>query len=320
MSHCNCCHVGGTGHAGGRRDLGSKVLTIGASIGLLCSILVVGPTRAADNTDARSSLYVQVPRPVDRIPPGLTISNAPPEGWTHLIVKSQPRLAPGESKKVFPVVAKNATLLFTAILANVAEDQRNSGFFLDQLALGFGTRINGQDTIVSSASAKQQGANLGVVGGVILSQSEQRLDKFLLVARSPTMALLDIPGIVLFEDKHRDLLMRYAVLVDKQSGKLDTLLWLLDPASAEGYRLASGAMRRLHPNLIEDCKLHVDTADFTAGIPGQRAFAVYGAPPGQNGSIPERLMPLLERKTLEVEWLPQLERELRTVAFTGAPP
>lgn len=313
MSHRDNYQIGGCTRRGWRWAAVSGLVVAG-----LMFAGVAADSTAADNSDARSLLYVAEPRPVDRIPAGLIISNAPPEGWSHLIVKSQPRLAPGETQKVFPVVAKNATLLFTAILADVADDPAQGGFFLKQLGLGFGTKVGAQDVTVTSASAKQQGANLGLVGGMILSQSEQRLDSFLLLARSPTIALLDVPAVMFMEDKHRDLVMRYAVLVDKRTGQLDTLLWLLDPSKADAYRLASGVMRRLHPNLVEDCKLHVDPQEFTAGIPGQRAFAVFGAPPGQNANIPERLMPLLERRTLDFEWLPQLERELRSVEFAAA--
>lgn len=306
MSHCCNYQVGGDGRRG--------VFWV-AFVGL--NLALVSLMAAAEN-DARSVLYAQEPRPVDQIPGGLVIANGPPQGWSHLIVKNQPRLAPSEAKKVFPVVAKNAALLFSTILADVAEDQQQGGFFLRQLAVGFGTKVNGQDVTVTSASAKQIGANLGLVGGMILSQSEQRLGTFQLVARSPTIALLDIPAIMLIEDKHRDMFMRYAVLVDERTGKLDALLWLLDPSKSDGYQLASGVMRRLHPNLVEDGKMHVDPQEFTAGIPGQRAFAVYGAPPGQNATIPDRIMPLLERRTLDFDWLPQLERELRGLAFADA--
>lgn len=293
---------------GWRRTSSLAVLALAALVALPAG------SRAAES-EARAVLYVQEPRPLDRIPPGLSIGAAAPEGWSHLIVKSQPRLAPGEAQKVFPVVAKHATLLFTAILADVVRDPREQDFVLGRLAVGFGTRVSGQDVTVSSATAKQQGAELGLVGGMILSQSEQRLSDFMLLARTPTLAVFDIPGIVLIDERHLDMLMRYAVLVDKQTGKLQTLLWLLSPTKTGNYRLASAAMRRVTPGVIEDCLLHVDTAEITAGVPSARAFAVFGAPPGQDTTIPESLMPLLERRTLDFEWLTQLERGLVATRF-----
>ena len=47
------------------------------------------------------------------------VGNGPPPGWSDLVVKSLPHIAPSERAKVSDLVARNATLLFTAFVADV---------------------------------------------------------------------------------------------------------------------------------------------------------------------------------------------------------
>src|SRR5689334_6170055 len=49
--------------------------------------------------------YDVTARPPETIPPGTVVGDSPPDGWTHLVIKSLPRVRPGEESRI-PRIAR----------------------------------------------------------------------------------------------------------------------------------------------------------------------------------------------------------------------
>jgi hypothetical protein len=248
-------------------------------------------------------------RPLDLIPAGTVIGAGPPRGWSHLILKSHPRPAAGDFRQLSEESTRLASLLFTAVVADVKEDKGRH--HLERVAVGMGTRIGDEDVIVTPDTQKGLGADLGFVARIVLSTAQERLQDVKLVARAPAFALIDAPGLMLRQDRHRPVVLRYAVLVEESTGRLDTLLWLLDRDGGQ-YSGPAGPMEWLPPSKIEDCVLHVDRREFTLGNPTEKAFAVNRLPRGQKQiAFPEPVRGIAVRPRLSAATAADLEAALR---------
>jgi hypothetical protein len=261
------------------------------------------------------------PRQMERIEPGTVIVDRAPPGWSQLVIKSQPRVTSGDVSKVSQSTIKLAGLFFNAILIKVgAHDVAGQRRFqLERLAIGQGTQVDGKDTILSHShpSYRQLGANLSWVASMVLEKTEEHLNQILIVARSPTMAIVDSPATWVRHGEHVPAMVRYACLVDPRDGRAYTLTWLLDTQPA-GYRLADATLVLMPPNLVADCDMHVDADKFTLGIPGADAFAVNQLPPGQRRTMPESIRALAAEKAFTPATTHQLEVGLWTAIFPPA--
>jgi hypothetical protein len=220
---------------------------------------------------------------LEGIRPGTIVGQQAPAGWTHLVAKSWPRLPDDQKRLVNEMTARLAVMFFTAITADVAAEdvQGVRQFRLARLGFGTGTRVRGQDMIVTPATETQLGADLGFFGRRVLAEVAQRQQEMRLVAHSPTAALIDT---VLFMPRgpvHRKVILRYAFLVDPQTGRLDTLVWRIDLDARGAYEGAVGAIEWLPPGLMVDAVMQVDAREFHLGVPSERAFAVVNLPSGQ---------------------------------------
>jgi hypothetical protein len=101
------------------------------------------------------------------------------------------------------------------------------------------------------------------------------------VARSRNMAILDTPSVMLVGGKNRKVTLRYALLVEPRTGRLDTLLWALEDAERAEESEPLTPIQWLPPDTIVDCQLHVDSKEFTFGIPSSLAFAMIEMPQGR---------------------------------------
>jgi hypothetical protein len=278
------------------------------------------------------------PRPVAVIPPGTAIADRPPEGWSHLIVKSQPRVGAAGADKVAAVTIEMAGLLFTAILADaqmnslsggagqshfrgVGRENRDSPqerlpapYFLSNVAIGLGTRVQGRDVIVSSDTQERLGAKLGFIARSVLAGAEKRLARMQCVARSRTMAIIDAPGVLLVDGQHQLVVLRYAILVHPQTGRLDALDWSLRTDESGQYLGMVGAAHRLPASKLDDCVMHVDPGEFTFGVPSEKAFAMERMPQGQ--PLPPfegRLKALAAAPQMTPSGVAELETALRKI-------
>jgi hypothetical protein len=242
-------------------------------------------TGAAGGRDPRTRLTDLV-----LLAPGTQVDEAPPRGWTHLILKSIPRLASGDLDTLPGMASSTASLFRTAILAEVrpmgaGPDRR---FVLRRIGLGMCLPVRGHDTVVMRDSLAAQGVELGMVARGVLDRAEQELRRGRLVARTPTFALFSAPAMMRVGTTHREVLLRYAFLVDPTTGALQTLVWAIAPEPAQ--RTAARTMVLLTPSLIYDCGLDVLAQRLLGALPVNWSFAMRGLPTGQ----PRPLTPELQ--------------------------
>ena len=261
-------------------------------------------------------------RHVAPIEPGTVIGDKAPRGWSNLVIKSHPRVAPESKDKVSASTAKYAGFLFTAILADVQPTQQPQGdarFLLSNFAVGVGTRLNGQqDVVLSSDTQERLGAKLGFLEKQILSGGEKQLTQMRCVARSRSMAILDTPSVMVVGGKHCKITLRYALLVEPRTGRLDTLLWALEDAERAEDSEPLTPIQLLPPDKIVDCQLHVDPKEFTFGIPSSLAFAMLEMPPGRQAfQFPKQLKTTAAAIKCTPESAQALEAGLRRLLAAG---
>lgn len=255
------------------------------------------------------------PRAVDLLPTGLAIEKTPPTGWSHLIIKSHPRIRDEDLNRVNSTTARLSSAIFTAFCVNVANDGGSAApYRLEKIAVGVGTRINGKDLIVSPDSQGKLGARLGMLGRQVLSRTYERQKDVAVLAQSPTSAIVDAPVVMRRRQHNRFVNFRYLLLVDSKTGGLDALLWLVDRNEAGEILGAVGDIECLPPNKIEDAALYVDDAQFTLGLPSDLAFGVMRLPQGkQRLAMPEDLRPLAGRARLDAAELAAVAMRLRSL-------
>lgn len=250
--------------------------------------------------------------PLPRIEPGTVIGDAPPPGWSHLIFKSRSRLASGAIDSLPEFARELAEFIFYAMTARVVRDNDATWRF-DQVAIGLGTRIGTNDVIISSATYKKLGAELGPIKAIILSYAEQRLDKMVVAFRSRSMAVVDTPTLLHIDGRNQETLFRYLFLIEPSTGGLATIVWRIElGTNGEYVRLASEPVL-IEPNLVSVTALHVDGSKITAGIPSSQAFAGKELPTGVTlRFLPEAAQPALA-KPLSAAAADKLEAAFRKV-------
>jgi hypothetical protein len=251
------------------------------------------------------------------IAPGTQVDQDLPPGWSHLIIKSIPRLASGDLDTLPGMANSTATLFRTVFLADVRPvgDGAERRFVLRRVGLGMCLPVRGHDTVVMSNSLPAQGIDLGIVARTVLDRAEQELRRGRLVARTPTFALFSAPAMMRVGTGHRELLLRYALVVDPANGSLRTLVWAIAPEPAR--RTAARTMVLLTPSLIYDCGLDVLANRLFGALPVNWSFAMRGLPTGQPRTMPAELQAWSVRDIRSPVEAGQLEDALR-LALTEA--
>jgi hypothetical protein len=241
------------------------------------------PTRA----DSPVS-YDLVTKAADSIDPGTVVEKAAPKGWTHLVIKSLPRIREDNKKGIPELTVEKASWMFTAFLANVVKEE-NGRYKFDKAALGLGAKAKEMDTILTAETGRKLGGDLGLFGGEILNKGYEVQKKAVMVFSGPSMALLDTPVWFRVGDDNKLVRYRYAMLVDQVSGRMETLVWRI---GTDGAGTSFDAVW-LKPDTVDVAELVVDKKKINRfGIPADDAFAVEKMPTGRPTPIPADLQKL----------------------------
>ncbi|HEY7315009.1 MAG TPA: hypothetical protein VH643_37030 [Gemmataceae bacterium] len=282
---------------------------------LLSVLLLCCLTDVACSEGKSGSAYDVTVRHLEQIPPGTVLGKEAPNGWSNLIIKSYSRPGAGDMKQLSPTADRLAHMLFTAVLADVKPDKPGGGgkgYKLAKVAVGLGVHVGDEDTVVTPDTQKKLGANLGLLARVVLRTAQEKLADIAVVARSNTLMVFDSPGLLVVEDKHKPIVLRYALLVEERTGRLNTLVWALGREEGGKYSDPIGAIQWLPPNLTDDCILHVDSSEFSLGQPTEKAFAMTTPPKGRKEiKIGDDLKPLASRPRFSTETAAELEGKLR---------
>lgn len=216
-----------------------------------------------------------------RLTPGTQV-NGPrdvPAGWTHLVIKSVPRLTSGDLASLPGIARRTATRFRTVILAEVRPSgERTARFVLRRLGIGLCTPIDGVDTVVSSATVDALHAPLGIVERVVLEKAEEELMRGGIRARTPTFALYSAPTLQKQGSGHEPVLLRYAFLVDPVAGSLHTFVW--SQASDPARRTAPERLILMPPGLVNDSQVDVLAERVLNTVAVNWSFALAALPTG----------------------------------------
>jgi hypothetical protein len=257
--------------------------------------------------------------------PGLLIGEKAPEGWSHLVVKSMPRLASGDKDSLPKDAAKTAAYFRTVILANVKPvDVDEKEFELTQVGIGICVPRKGQnkDVVVAADRLEALGLHLSWVQKMTLDAMEAGMAKGRIIAATPTFALFRSPAtVVAAGNEHREVNLNYAFCIDRGTGKLLVGLWT---SALEAHESRSPqTMVRLNSNPVFDCKMDVQTKKlFGVTVPGTWSFAMSELPAGKRVAVPRDLgemIAMTSRRPNEAD-VESLEEALCQVLVTVAEP
>src|SRR5262245_5116823 len=133
------------------------------------------------------------------------------------------------------------------------------------------------------------------------------------------MMLIDTYAAMRRNGKNRQVVLRYALLADPATGRLDNLVWGIDKDGDGKYAGVFGDIEWLPKNKISDAKLYVDGNEFTVGIPSENAFAITEPPKGQKQiAIPEELKTAAGSPKQTADTAHELETKLRQLLEQAA--
>ena len=234
------------------------------------------PPAWADDYDLKAE-------PPEQVAPGTVVGDGPPAGWSHLIIKSLPRVKASEVDRLpDPRViggrqglVKRASWMFTVFTARVVEERQgaHTRHRLDAVGLGLGANVDGRDTVLGAGDANLKWDEALILGAGYDVQKQSRV-----VVHGPTFALVDTPVAFRCGERNRNIRFRYGLLVDPATGRLDVFAWRLGAEDGECSDLTRAVL--LNPNTIDRAELLPDPSAFNSlGIPSDRAFGVDSLPP-----------------------------------------
>jgi hypothetical protein len=286
-------------------------------VGLGVFAWLLWPTRMPP--PAWAADYDLTARHPESLPPGTVVGGEPPAGWSHLVIKSRPRVRESE----VPKVPKNALIgrdgsvrmagwMIPVFAADVRPETRGmeTRHRLRAVAQGMCVAVGGRDVVVTPETAKDHGVGLDWITGTILKKGYETQRMSVIVVHGPTFGLVDCPVWFRCGDTNRLVRFRYALLVDAPTGKLDVLVWLLDPDAECGDATTA---ELLAPNLVDAPELVPDPKEFNSlGIPSDAAFGVDQLPAGRvRVSLPPGLRDLSAKTRFTAGEARTLEAGLR---------
>jgi hypothetical protein len=240
------------------------------------------PSSAEQSAEALEEEFDVERTVVPLLNPGTIVNDKAPDEWTHLILKSNPAVTQGDISDVSQNDKNLSSLVRTASVANVVKRQlgEQTVFQLSHVAIGLCVNIDGNDTVVSPDTQKKLGAGLGFIARTVLGKIYEEQSRVELVARSDYAAIYDAPIILRWEGKNREEVLRYAILVDPKTGDLKTFVWMIEYNDGK-YMGFKGKVQLLSENCVMKCDLHVDSSEYTFGIPSKVAYACASIPVGK---------------------------------------
>jgi hypothetical protein len=271
--------------------------------------------------------YDVTAQPPEAIAPGSVVERTPPAGWSHLVIKSLPRVKASEVPRVptplgLPLgrdaVVRQVSWMFTVFTADVVQERQASHarYRLRAIGLGLGANVNGRDTVLTVETAEQLGEKLDPIKIRTLETGYRLQQQSRVVVHGPSFALVDTPVTFRCGEKNRMTRFRYALIVDPTTGRLDVLSWRIGAEGGECADLSRAVL--LAPNTVDEAELLVDLSGFNAGIPTELAFGVDDLPPHRlEVMIPAELGALAGKTRFTTEEAHALEAGLRKLLPGG---
>jgi hypothetical protein len=241
--------------------------------------------------------------------PGARLEEArPPEGWSHLVIKSIPRLATGDLDTVSEQAFETAQRVRPFIVADVKRSSEDPGspFCLARVGVGLCAPGSATDTdvVISAASVEGTRGSWTTKQRLILAAMALETSRARLAAATSTFALVRTPVEFLVSGEHRKLDVCYALLVDPRTGLLKTVLWRAGP------RAGPQSAARLFSTRVFDSPLDVKASKILGGIPVAWSFAIREFPSGSDVVLPADLASLLTSENNDSSRSAEIEQAL----------
>ncbi|MGC8640727.1 MAG: hypothetical protein ACP5XB_12720 [Isosphaeraceae bacterium] len=239
----------------------------------------------------------------------------PPEGWSHLVIKTIPTLSTGDLDTVSAQAFETARRVRPVIVADVRQASPSAGspFRLDRVGVGLcapGAEPN-TERVVSPTSIEGTKGPWTTKQRLILAAMARETSGAKLVAATSTFALLRTPVTFLISGAHQKIDVCYALLVNPRQGELRTLVWL-DHAATDGQNVAPIVARRF-ASPVFDSPMDVQAGKILGSIPITWSFAIRELPPGVDLTLPPELSTLLTSTTAASARAAEIEQAL--IAF-----
>jgi hypothetical protein len=253
----------------------------------------------------------------EAIAPGTVVENGPPDGWSHLIIKSLPRVKPSEIPRIPTpigrgIIVRQASWMFTVFAADVVKEEHGSHtrYRLRAVGLGLGATVNDRDVVLTSDSAEKLGEPMDFIKKTTLDTGYGIQQQSRVVVHGPSFALVDTPVTFRCGDHNRMVRFRYGLLVDSHTGQLNVFCWQIGAEGGECADLSRAVL--LAPNTIDKAELVVDPEGFKNDLPTELSFGVDGLPPHKlEVRLPPQLNPLVGKTKFTPEEAHTLEDSLR---------
>jgi hypothetical protein len=267
---------------------GRSVCGIGTGVVLLSALGTAGVAGDGRATGAKRAALPELVL----VAPGTRVKDEPPRGWSHLVLKSIPRLESGDLDTLPSFASATATLFRSVILADVRPGPGGGApYRLARVGLGLCVPAGGVDTVVIPDRAGEAPFALGMIERTVLDRAHAELKKARLVARAERFAVLASPSELRVEGRHEHVWLFYAFVTNPADGKIDVIVWTTTADPARKALLSS--LTLLPPRLIERCGLDVRAERLLGALPVNWSFAMVAPPPGTPLDAPDSLRPWL---------------------------
>lgn len=257
-------------------------------------------------------ISVPFSRTVTRIEAGVPVSDESRLRWNRTVLLAKPRISSGDTESLAGFLRQSVSKYVLTLLATVEAVPSKQGsaesstgpiassdsqdttapasqrFRLSEVGVGHSVQVGNRWIVIRPDDYEAHGVKLSFFERQILAENQRQFSEIRTIARMSTLLMFDVPAVLLYDGKHQDFDMRHLVWIDSKTGRLFTLIWLLQPQSpVEGDHPGPAQVVATEPlcwwdgSQIEDRAIHVDQGEFTLGIPGKRAFALEKMPSGR---------------------------------------
>lgn len=283
-----------------------------AFVGLLTRPALADDPIATKTSAPIADVGAELPR-LFYVKPGTRIDDRPPAGWSHLVLKSIPKVATGEIDTLPDSGRETATMFRTAIVVDVRPDDTGHSptrYVLKRVGIAICTPHHGHDIVVTGASLESLDIALSPIPRIVLERTEKELAQGRLLARTPTFAVYRAPVEMVVDGSHRRVLLNYTFLADAKTGGLTTVVWWVDTDLDE--RRPPKQLDLLPANLVFQCNVDVSASRLLGTIPVSWSFAMTALPPGRIVPMPTPLQERALRLPQSHEEAFELERAFRS--------
>jgi hypothetical protein len=201
--------------------------------------------------------------------PGSKIeSEEPPAGWSHLVIKSLPRLATGDLDTVSSQAFETAGRVRLVIVADVQSATTGAvRSYLHRVGVGLcAPAANGLgDVVVTPTSVEGSKGPWTTKQRLVLAATSLDLARVSLGASTSNLALIRVPVTFLVSGSHRKVSVCYAVLADSETGAVRTFAWMHDPDART--EPAQPTRLRLLSAPVFDCPIDIQARRLLGTIP-----------------------------------------------------